>query len=117
LDGFRKFYNEYWEKKEDEIDHNRLNLIVKCNRIWKKGTGNQLWIGNSCRKNRKKGCGIRSPIYQMLLFKSKIKGISKGFKIDIDKQQLPINLPRFDIVVSNSMIEHSFSGEYDQRRS
>ena len=107
-----KFYNEYWEKKEDDIDHNRLNLIVKCIESGKKVLEINCGLGILAEKIAKKGADITvTDLSDVALQKARSRGISKGFKIDIDKQQLPINLPRFDIVVSNSMIEHSFFPE------
>lgn len=107
-----KFYDEYWEKKGEDTDHDRLNMIVKYVESGKKVLEINCGSGILAEKIAKKGADMTViDLSGVALQKARSRGISKGFKIDIDTQQLPVNFSRFDVVISNSMIEHGIFPE------
>jgi 2-polyprenyl-3-methyl-5-hydroxy-6-metoxy-1,4-benzoquinol methylase len=107
-----KFYDEYWTNKGDDVDYNRLNMIVKHIESGKKVLEINGGIGLLAEKMAKKGADVTlTDLSGVALQRAKSRGIQKVFKVDLDTQTLPFDSAQFDIVVSNSMIEHSFFPE------
>lgn len=109
-----KFYDNYWTDKEDGVDYSRLDMILKGIEPGKKVLEINCGASLLAKKIMEKGADITvTDISGVALEKAKSRGIQKTFKIDIDTQSLPssFELSKFDIVISNSMIEHYFYPE------
>ncbi len=104
-----KFYDNYWTIVGDSVDHKRLDMIVKHIEPGKDILEINCGLSILAEKILKKGVNITvTDLSEIALQKAKSKGIDKAFKVDIDTRELPFESSRFDIVVSNSMIEHTF---------
>lgn len=111
-----KFYDEYWTEhaKTDTVDYSRLAMILKDIEPGK--TVLEINCGASllAKKILEKGNDITvTDISNVALEKAKSRGIKKIYNVDIDTESLPAPLTesKFDIILSNSMIEHYFSSE------
>lgn len=109
-----KYYDDYWTNKEDSVDYDRLDMILRQiepgNEVLEINCGASLLA----KKIAEKGADITvTDISNVSLGKARSRGIRKTFKVDIDTQPLPSSFysSKFDIVVSNSMIEHYFFPE------
>lgn len=111
-----KFYDKYWTDKNDDIDHNRLCMMVEHVESGKEVLEINCGLGILAEKIAKKGADITvTDLSNVALQKARSRGIEKTFKVDIDTEPLPFESYRFDIVVSNSMIEHTFFPENTMR--
>lgn len=107
-----KFYDKYWEDKGDDYDHKRLHVIVNQIESGKEVLEINCGIGVLAEKIAKKGANITvTDLSCVSLRKAESRGITRVFKVDIDTESLPFKSSQFDIVVSNSMIEHTFFPE------
>lgn len=107
-----KYYDKYWQEKGEDIDHRRLDMIVKY--IEPDRNVLEINCGASILAQKvlmKGGIITVTDLSNIALERAKKKGIQKTFKVDIDTQQLPFGDSQFDVIVSNSMIEHSFFPE------
>ena len=108
----KKFYDQYWIDKGDDIDHSRLDMIVKYIEPGKKVLEINCGIGLLAKKIADNGADITvTDLSEVALQKVTARGIQKTFEVDLDTQTLPFKSSQFDIVVSNSMIEHGFYPE------
>lgn len=104
-----KFYDKYWTEKNDDIDHNRINMIVEFVESGKEVLEINCGLGILAEKMAKKGADITvTDLSNVALQKTRSRGIEKTFKVDIDTEPLPFESSKFDTIVSNSMIEHTF---------
>jgi len=107
-----KFYNRYWANVGDNVDHERLDMIVKYIDSEKDVLEINSGFGILAEKLLKKGANMTvTDLSDVALQKAKSRGIKKIFKLDIDTESLPFESLKFDMVVSNSMIEHTFYPE------
>lgn len=109
-----KFYDEYWKNVKDTVDHNRLNMIVRCIEPGKEVLEINCGLSILAEKMAKKGADITvTDLSDVALERARSRGIQKTFKVDIDAESLPSSFEssKFDIVVSNSQIEHCFFPE------
>lgn len=108
-----KFYDAYWIKKEDDdIDHDRLNMIVKYVEPETDVLEINCGLGILAEKMMKKGADITvTDPSDIALQRTRARRITKIFKVDTDTQTLPFHSSKFDMIVSNSMIEHVFFPE------
>jgi methionine biosynthesis protein MetW len=107
-----KFYDKYWTEKGEDIDYNRLEMIVKHIESGEKVLEINCGNGLLAEKIAKKGADVTvTDLSDVALKMAKSRGISKAFKVNLDTQILPFQPSQFDIVVSNSMIEHGFFPE------
>ena len=109
-----KFYDKYWTDKKDGVDYSRLDMILEHIEPGKEVLEINCGASLLAKKIAEKGADITvTDISGVALEKARSRGIQKTFKIDIDTQQLPSSFEssKFDIVVSNSMIEHYFFPE------
>ena len=109
-----KFYDKYWTDKKDEVDYNRLDMILKHIEPGKEVLEINCGASLLAKKIAEKGVDITvTDISNVALDKARSRGIQKTFKVDIDTQLLPSSFEssKFDIVVNNSMIEHYFFSE------
>ena len=109
-----KFYDKYWTNKEDGVDYDRLDMILK--HIAPGQDVLEINCGASllAKKIAEKGADITvTDISGVAIEKARSRGILKTFKMDIDTQLLPSSFEssKFDVVISNSMIEHYFFPE------
>ena len=106
-----KYYDKYWADKGEYADNGRLDMIVKHIEPGKEVLEINCGIGLLAEKIVKKGADVTvTDLSDVALDKARSRGILKGFKVDLDTQKLP-KLSQFDMVVSNSMIEHGFFPE------
>lgn len=107
-----KFYDNYWTIVGDSVDHKRLDMIVEYIEPGKDVLEINCGLSILAEKILKKGANITvTDLSNIALQKARSRGIQKTFKIDIDTESLPFRTSQFDIVVSNSMIEHTFFPE------
>jgi len=109
-----KYYDEYWSNKEDSVDYDRLDMILRRIDPGQKVLEINCGASLLAKKILDKGVDITvTDISGFAIEKAKSRGISKAFKMDIDTQPLPSSFEKskFDVVVSNSMIEHYFYPE------
>jgi methionine biosynthesis protein MetW len=111
LMNLRDFYDLYWQAKDDSVDHDRLELILR----WIDPDAMVLQVdggpGMLAERIRDKGARV------VMTETSKVaaaRAYAKGLHVvraDPDTDPLPFAEGRFDIVVSDSAIEHRFSPE------
>ena len=113
-----KYYDKYWLDKEGSIDHDRLTMIVEHiepgKQVLEIGCGMGILADKISRKVRYKGEDGHITVIDLstvALERTRSRGVLEGFKVDIDTQTLPFESSTFDIIVSNSMIEHTFFPE------
>lgn len=107
-----KFYDKYWTEKGNDIDHNRLEMIVSHIEPGKKVLEINCGKGMLAEKLAKKGVDVTvTDLSGVALQQAKERGIARGFKVNLDTESLPFDRAQFDVVVSNSMIEHGFFPE------
>lgn len=107
-----RFYDEYWSNVDDSVDHKRLDIIVKHVEAGKQVLEINCGLGILAEKIAKKGSDITvTDLSNYALKKARSRGITETYKIDIDTESLPFYSSKFDIVISNSMIEHVFFPE------
>lgn len=107
-----KFYDKYWTNVGDSVDHKRLDMIVMHIESGKDVLEINCGLSILAEKIAKKGADITvTDLSNVALQKAKSRGIEKTFKVDIDTEALPFESSKFDIIVSNSMIEHTFFPE------
>lgn len=107
-----KFYDKYWTDVGDSVDHKRLDMIVRNVEREEEVLEINCGLGILAEKIMKKGADITvTDLSNVALQKAMSRGIIKTFVVDIDTESLPFTSSRFDTVVSNSMIEHTFFPE------
>ncbi len=107
-----KFYDKYWTYKGEYAEHSRLDMMVKYIEPGKEVLEINCGIGLLAEKIMKKGVNLTvTDLSDVALQKARSRGITNAFKVDLDTQKLPFKLSQFDMVVSNSMIEHGFFPE------
>lgn len=132
--NLRDFYDQYWQAKDDSVDHNRLELILR----WigpgdtvlqvdggpgmlaeklavKAGESHTCMIDDGQqhieRTSRGSGPGVVITETSMVAAaRARAKGLSV-VRADPDTDALPFADGRFDVVVSDSAIEHRFFPE------
>lgn len=109
-----KFYDEYWRNVNNTVDHKRLDLIVEHIKSQDNVLEINCGLGKLAEKIIKKGVNLTvTDMSNIALEKAISVGVEKykAFKIDMDTDDLPFKESEFDVVVSNSMIEHGFFPE------
>ncbi len=114
--NLEKYYDEYWSNKEESIDHDRLNMIVAHidpgTQVLEISCGMGILASKIEKKIRYKGADghiTATDLSNIALQKTMARGTNiETFKVDIDTEPLPFGNCQFDLVVSNSMIEHTF---------
>jgi methionine biosynthesis protein MetW len=106
-----KFYDRYWSEKNDDIDHNRLEMIVKLVKKDSKVLEISCGLGILAEKISAKANITVTDMSEESLKKVMRRGITKIHKVDTDVEDLPFNSSEFDTIVSNSMMEHTFYPE------
>lgn len=109
-----KFYDKYWTHIGDNVDHSRLDMMVRHIESGQKVLEINCGLSILAEKMVKKGADLTvTDLSNVALERARSRGIQKTFKVDIDTQPLPSSFEssKFDIVVSSSMIEHCFFPE------
>ena len=109
---FEALYDQYWLTKDDSADPVRLGIIagkVKAgNRVL--DVGGQ--IGLSALSLKERGATVTlTDISSVALERARARGVPDVRKVDLDAEPLPFRKGIFDVVVSNSSLEHIFYPE------
>jgi len=107
----RDFYNHYWQAKDDSVDHDRLELILR----WINSNARVLQVdgGPGMLAEKIRGRGATVVITETSTVAA-TRAYAKGLHVvraDPDTDPLPFAEDSFDIVVSDSAIEHRFFPE------
>lgn len=106
---FERFYDNYWREKGDEVDYNRLKLIIEKVNPKEKVLEVGGHIGLLAEKIQEKGAEVTvTDISKVALKRAEKKGIKKTVQVDLDEEPLPFEDGIFDVVISSSSIEHIF---------
>ena len=109
--NLRDYYDQYWQAKDDSVDYARLELILQ--RIDPGSVVLQVDGGPEmlAERIRRKGVFIVvTETSKVAAARAKAKGLDV-VRADPDTDSLPFPDDRFDIVVSDSAIEHRFFPE------
>ena len=106
---FERFYDNYWQEKGDEVDYNRLNPIIEKVNPEEAVLEVGGHIGLLAEKIQEKGAEVTvTDISKVALKRAEKRGIKKTVHVDLDEEPLPFEDGIFDVVISNSSIEHIF---------
>ncbi len=106
--NLRTYYDAYWQQKGDLVDHSRLQLLV--DKVLPNSKVLAVDCGNGVlgQKLLAKGCQV---------FATDLSGAAAGLahqkglqvcQVDLDESPLPFPGEVFDVVVSDSGLEHRF---------
>ena len=105
------YYDAYWRQADDTFDHDRLALLEKHVEAGQEVLEVDCGPGVLAAKMRDKGARVvATDLSGVAVERARAKGISCT-QVDIDSEPLPFADDRFDVVVSNSAIEHRFFHE------
>jgi methionine biosynthesis protein MetW len=102
------YYDAYWRQADDTFDHDRLALLEKHIQPEQEVLEVDCGPGVLAAKMRDKGAHVTATDLSAVAVE---RAVAKGIpctQVDIDSQPLPFENDHFDIVVSNSAIEHRF---------
>jgi len=105
------YYNAYWSQADDTFDHDRLALLVKHIRPGDRVFELDCGPGVLAAKMRDNGAHVTATdLSPVAVERARNKGIPCT-ALDIDSEVVPFADGEFDVVVSNSAIEHRFFHE------
>ena len=105
------YYDAYWSQADDTFDHERLALLEKHIQPGKRVLEVDCGPGVLAAKMRDLGADVvATDLSAVAVERARAKGIPCT-QVDIDSELLPFEDEQFDIVVSNSAIEHRFFHE------
>jgi len=105
------YYDAYWTQADDTFDHERLELLASRVRAGEKVLEVDCGPGVLAKKMRERGADVTATdLSSVAVQRARDKGIPAQ-QVDIDTQDLPFADATFDVVVSNSAIEHRFFHE------
>jgi len=103
-----EYYDNYWQQADDTFDQERLALLAKHVRPGQEVLEVDCGPGVLAAQMRDKGAHvIATDLSSVAVKRTHDKGIP-CIQVDIDTEPLPFENNRFDVVVSNSAIEHRF---------
>ncbi len=107
----RAYYDAYWSQADDTFDHDRLALLEKHVRPGERVFELDCGPGVLAAKMRDKGAQVTATdLSPVAVERARNKGIPCT-ALDIDSQAVPFADGEFDVVISNSAIEHRFFHE------
>jgi methionine biosynthesis protein MetW len=105
------YYDAYWRQADDTFDHERLELLAKHVASGQQVLEVDCGPGVLSAKMRDRGAGVcATDLSGVAVERARAKGIPCT-QVDVDTQDLPFSDGQFDVVVSNSAIEHRFFPE------
>ncbi len=103
-----EFYDAYWRQADDTFDLERLDLIVRRVGAGEKVLEVDCGPGVLAKMMQERGADVTgTDLSAVAVQRARAKGIP-AHQVDVDTEPLPFEDASFDIVVSNSMIEHRF---------
>ena len=106
------FYDDYWRQADDTFDHERLELLASRVRSGERVLEVDCGPGVLAAKMRDRGAEVQATeISQVAAERARTKGIPT-LHLNSETEPLPFPDGEFDVVVSNSMIEHRFFYEH-----
>ena len=105
------FYDAYWRKADDTFDEERLLLLAKHVLPGQQVLEVDCGPGVLAAMMRDRGADVvATDLSAVAVERARAKGIP-ATRVVIDREPLPFEDNRFDMVVSNSAIEHRFHHE------
>lgn len=105
------YYDAYWTQADDTFDHERLELLADRVNAGEKVLEVDCGPGVLAKKMQERGADVTATdLSAVAAQRARDKGIPAQ-QVDIDTQDLPFADGTFDVVVSNSAIEHRFFHE------
>ncbi|MFH1085736.1 MAG: class I SAM-dependent methyltransferase [Chloroflexota bacterium] len=105
------YYDDYWRHADDTFDHERLELLAKHVAVGQRVIEVDCGPGVLAAKLRDRGANVvATDLSLVAVERARAKGIPCT-QVDLDTQRLPFADGAFDVVVSNSAIEHRFFPE------
>jgi methionine biosynthesis protein MetW len=105
------FYDDYWSKADDTFDHERLELLASRVRPGERVLEVDCGPGVLAAKMRDRGAEVQATeISPVAAERARARGIPTVC-VNTEAEAVPFPDGAFDVVVSNSMIEHRFFPE------
>ena len=105
------FYDDYWRQADDTFDHERLELLASRVRPGERVLEVDCGPGVLAAKMRDRGAAVQATeISGVAAERARAKGIPTAH-VNSELERLPFPDDEFDVVVSNSMVEHRFFHE------
>ena len=105
------YYDAYWRQADDTFDHERLDLLAKHVEPDVHVLEVDCGPGVLAAKMRERGADVvTTDLSAVAAERTRAKGIPCT-QVDIDTENLPFEDGQFDVVVSNSAIEHRLHPE------
>ncbi|MBC7222871.1 MAG: methyltransferase domain-containing protein [Anaerolineae bacterium] len=106
------FYDDYWRQADDTFDHERLELLASRVRPGERVLEVDCGPGVLAAKMRDRGAQVQATEISLVAAeRARAKGIPTEH-VNSEVEPLPFPDDAFDVVVSNSMIEHRFFYEH-----
>ena len=105
------YYDCYWSQADDTFDLERLDLLARHVRLGERVLEVDCGPGVLANRMRERGAQVEATdLSAVAVARAQAKGIPAR-QVDIDSEPLPYADGVFDVVVSNSAIEHRFFHE------
>ena len=109
---FARFYDTYWEGKGDRVDRQRLELLAQC--VAPGESVLQVDCGPGWLPEMLQARGVQvvaTDLSGVAVAMARKRGVDAA-QFDIDEGPLPFTDDRFDVVISDSQLEHRFDHEH-----